>query len=274
MPLNALAENVLGTIGTICWTGQLIPQVWKSWRDKSTEGLSPWLVLIWGVSSSFLGAYYAYVIISEVNVPLMVQPQVFGFLTYISWGQCQYYDAKRSRTVSALMALAAMILGGGLEAALVFAVGPAYRSGTSAALRAMQFFGIFSSVLISLALIPQFMEIWRHREVVGISFIFMLVDIMGGLFSELSLVFKAKFDVFIGTTYSLVVLLDGIILMAALILNPRAARRRRREVEAVSPDSEDDSAGPVVDFPSDLQLATVVRVSMSSMSLRSLTQRH
>jgi hypothetical protein len=63
MPVNSIAENVLGTIGmlpydfwrsltiytvtgTILWTGQLAPQVWKSWREKSTSGLSPWLVFV------------------------------------------------------------------------------------------------------------------------------------------------------------------------------------------------------------------------------------
>ena len=66
MPANPVAENVLGTMGgslsvskfrapahpllvlvsagTICWTVQLVPQVWKSWRTKSTEGLSEYLV--------------------------------------------------------------------------------------------------------------------------------------------------------------------------------------------------------------------------------------
>jgi hypothetical protein len=68
MPVNALAENIFGTIGpdqfhfrvsysnltfnyssltatgAILWTVQLIPQLIKSWRTKSTKGLSPWLV--------------------------------------------------------------------------------------------------------------------------------------------------------------------------------------------------------------------------------------
>lgn len=63
MPVNAVAENVLGTVGkkplclnwngdayssrvlpgTVCWMTQLLPQVWKSWKDKSTEGLSHYL---------------------------------------------------------------------------------------------------------------------------------------------------------------------------------------------------------------------------------------
>ncbi|PSR82612.1 hypothetical protein PHLCEN_2v6045 [Hermanssonia centrifuga] len=62
----------------------------------------------------------------------------------------------------------------------------------------------------------------------------MVIDMMGGLFSVLSLVFKQKFDVIAGVTYGLVVLLDGIVLLLAAILNPRARRRRARE--AVSGD--------------------------------------
>ncbi|KAJ7624816.1 PQ loop repeat-domain-containing protein [Roridomyces roridus] len=273
MPTNALAENILGTIGTVCWTGQLLPQIWKSWRDKSTEGLSPWLVLVWGISSSFLGAY---AVVTDLNIPLIIQPQVFGALTYISWGQCQYYGARRTRLAATLMTLAAILLGAGLELLIIFTAGPAYRAGTPAGRGAIQFCGIFSSVLISLALLPQFVEIWRYKEVVGISFIFMLVDMLGGLFSDLSLAFKGKFDLFLGVTYALVVVLDAIIFIAAIILNPRAAKRRAAATRAETDVVRDSDAASVGDayVPADLQLATVVRASMSSISLRSLTQRH
>ncbi len=52
---------------------------------------------------------------------------------------------------------------------------------------------------------PQYYEIYQRREVVGISILFMAIDMMGGLFSVLSLVFKQKFDVIAGVTYGLVV---------------------------------------------------------------------
>lgn len=78
------------------------------------------------------------------------------------------------------MALGVMLLVGGLEAGMVFAVRPAYNAGTDAGVRGVQFFGIFSATLISLALFPQYVEIWRHREVVGISILFMVVDLLGG----------------------------------------------------------------------------------------------
>jgi hypothetical protein len=42
---------------------------------------------------------------------------------------------------------------------------------------------------------PQYWEIYRLKEVVGISLIFMAVDIAGGLFSLLSLIFREEFDI-------------------------------------------------------------------------------
>ena len=52
---------------------------------------------------------------------------------------------------------------------------------------------------------PQYYEIYKHREVVGISITFMLIDLLGGVFSDLSLAFKAPFDVIAAITYSLVI---------------------------------------------------------------------
>lgn len=101
-----------------------------------------------------------------------------------------------------MMAVGIIILMGGLEVAMVFAVRPSFHKGNG---RAVQFFGIFSSVLISLALLPQYYEIYKRKEVIGISILFMLVDMLGGVFSDLSLVFKEEFDIIASITYSLVV---------------------------------------------------------------------
>ncbi|KAL4256991.1 hypothetical protein AB1N83_009500 [Pleurotus pulmonarius] len=188
MRANSVAENVLGTLGAVCWTAQLLPQVWKSWREKSTKGLSPWLVLLWAISAIFLG--------------------LFGFLCLISWSQCLHYG-----------------IAGGLQAGLVFAVMPSYDKGEN---RPVAAFGILSSVLLSLALFPQYYEIYKHKEVVGISIPFIFIDMMGGVFSDLSLIFKERFDVIAGVAYSLVIVLDAVVLLLALILNPRARRARRR----------------------------------------------
>ncbi|TRM60787.1 PQ loop repeat-domain-containing protein [Schizophyllum amplum] len=224
MPANAAAENALGTMGVVCWCIQLAPQIWKSYHEKSTKGLSPWLAFLWTISAPFLGTYC---IVQKLNIPLILQPQLFGVLCSISWGQCLYYTPgtySRKRTVLITVGLLAIMAG--FEAGMVYAIRPAYEGGNMAPVR---FFGIMSSVIISVALLPQYWEIYKHKEVIGISIPFMLIDLLGGVFSDLSLAFAPKFDVIAGVTYSLVVLLDGLVILAALILNPLARRRRRRE---------------------------------------------
>ncbi|KAF8173816.1 PQ loop repeat-domain-containing protein [Mycena galopus ATCC 62051] len=223
MPTNRVAENVFGTLGTICWTAQLTPQIWKSFREKSTQGLSEWLVLCWGISGAFLGVY---AIVQNLNVPLIVQPQSFALLCLISWGQCQYYSSTRPKYVSFIMTVAAIAVSGGFEAGMVYIIRPSSNE------RAMQFFGIFSSVLLALGLCIQYYEIYQRREVVGLSITFITVDCLGGVFLDLSLAFKPDFDIIAAISYTLVVVMDGLVILAAITLNPRARRRRQRLEEA------------------------------------------
>ncbi|CAL1705901.1 unnamed protein product [Somion occarium] len=200
MPTNQVAENVLGTIVLFRF--------------------------LWALSAPFFGVY---AIIRNLNVPLIVQPQILSLLCLTSWAQCQYYGHLQKVTTTMVVYVIILAVLAGFEIGMVFAVRPSYRDGNS---RPIQFFGIFSSVLLSIALLPQYYEIYKHREVIGISILFMLVDLMGGVFSILSLVFKAEFDVIAAVTYSLVVFLDGIVILLALILNPLAKRRRKREAQA------------------------------------------
>ncbi|KAJ7911124.1 hypothetical protein B0H13DRAFT_2251184 [Mycena leptocephala] len=225
MLANRVAENVFGTLGTICWTAQLVPQVWKSYREKSTRGLSEWLVLCWGVSGGFFGVY---AVVQNLNIPLIVQPQPFGLLCLISWGQCHYYSSTRPKYVSLIIAVVVIAVLGGFEVGMVFAIRPSLNN------RAIQFFGIFSSVLLSLGLVTQYYEIYQRREVVGLSIAFMTVDFFGGVFSDLSLAFKPEFDTIAAITYSLVIVMDGVVILAAIVLNPRARRRRQRLEDAIT----------------------------------------
>lgn len=85
---------------------------------------------------------------------------------------------------------------------LVLAIRPSHNRGhhTPATV-----FGIFSSVVIAVGLFPQYWEIYKHKEVIGISLVFMTIDLLGGVFNDLSLAFKPKFDVIAALTYSLVI---------------------------------------------------------------------
>lgn len=84
-----LAATILGLIGTVLWCIQLCPQIWKSWRTKSTEGVPATMMLLWSTSGLPFGVY---AISSNFNIPLQVQPQFFCLFCLISWGQIMYYS--------------------------------------------------------------------------------------------------------------------------------------------------------------------------------------
>lgn len=44
-----IAANVLGTIGTVLWCVQLVPQIWYNWRRKDTSGLPSLMIFSWGL---------------------------------------------------------------------------------------------------------------------------------------------------------------------------------------------------------------------------------
>lgn len=177
--------------------------------------------LLWGVSAPFLGAY---TLILNLSVPLILEPHFFGSLCLVSWCQvrrlvfpstqappnlmpmqCQHYAHHRSWRTSTFMTLAIALLLAGFEAGLVFGLRPLFDAGSAPARHATQFLGIFGSVLIGLGLVPQFVEIWRRREVVGISKLLLALDMLGGVCMDLSLAFKDRFDVVTGITYTLIV---------------------------------------------------------------------
>ncbi|OOF92776.1 hypothetical protein ASPCADRAFT_8414 [Aspergillus carbonarius ITEM 5010] len=79
-----VASNVLGTIGTVLWCIQLIPQIWYNWRRKKTDGFPPLMMLLWASCAVPMGAY---MILQQVNIPLQIQPQIFGFFSLIPYNK-------------------------------------------------------------------------------------------------------------------------------------------------------------------------------------------
>ncbi|KAF8328370.1 uncharacterized protein EI90DRAFT_3216685, partial [Cantharellus anzutake] len=210
---------VLGTIGTILWTGQILPQLWESWKTKSTEGLSGLLMFAPACEPTC-----TYNIVQRINIPLIIQPQLFGALAAASWCQCLYYSGRLPKRMAYLVLLVYLCLFAGFEAGMTCLI--------RALLAILQSFGITAAALISVGLIPQYIEIWRLGEVRGISMTFMIIDILGGVFSLLSLVFRKHFDVTASASYIAVIVLDGVVVLCRIILNPLAERRRQRSVSA------------------------------------------
>ena len=101
--------------------------------------------------------------------------------------------------------MSVLVLFGLIEFILVILLRPLHDRGEHAATTATKALGIVVSALIPVALFPQYWQIYKHKEVIGISLVFIAVDMMGGIFNDLSLAFRAEFDVIAAVTYTLVV---------------------------------------------------------------------
>ena len=85
---NAVAENVLGTIGTVLWCIQLIPQVIRNYRAKELRRSTPLMMFLWAASGVPFSIYF---IATDGSIPLRIQPQLFTFFCTLSWIQTLYY---------------------------------------------------------------------------------------------------------------------------------------------------------------------------------------
>jgi len=114
-----IAADTLGTIGAICWSVQLIPQIIINYRRHHTTGLQPSMMLLWASAGVPLGVYN---ITENFNVALRVQAQILTVLSLITWSQCYYYGRGWSWQKCAVILIGMCILMGGIEAALIFAL--------------------------------------------------------------------------------------------------------------------------------------------------------
>jgi uncharacterized protein with PQ loop repeat len=185
---SPLAANILGTLGAVFWSIQLLPQIWKNYRRHSTEGFQPSFMLLWALAGIPLGIYN---IVDEQNIPLWIQPQILSLLSLITWGQCYYYGRRWSLKlcISAVIGLA--ILLGGVEAAgiLSFRLVVIKGNGVNWPLYLMSSLAAF---LLSLGVLREYLQIYRHRSTAGISILFIILDALGDLTSLLSILFETK----------------------------------------------------------------------------------
>jgi len=198
-----VAANVLGTIGTVLWCVQLLPQIWHNWRHKKTDGLPASMMMLWFACAIPFGVY---MILQDVNIPLQIQPQLFAFLALVTYGQILYYHHNFSRTKATVLVILAGLIGGGAEALFIFTLRIPYDKGiTWPAL----LIGIIAAILLILGLVPAYLEIWkRNGRVIGINWTFLTIDSMGALFSLLALAAQGSFDILGGILYLLVIFLE------------------------------------------------------------------
>ncbi|RHZ63887.1 PQ-loop repeat-containing protein [Aspergillus thermomutatus] len=221
-----VASNVLGTIGTVLWCIQLIPQIWYNWRQKKTDGLPPSMMFLWASCAVPMGAY---LILQKVNIPLRIQPQIFGFFSLISWGQILYYNHNYSQLKAISLVIGTAALFGGLEALLILTLRIPYNKGVTWPDVVV---GVVAAVLLASGLLPPYFELWkRDGRVIGFNWIFLSIDTLGGLFSLFALAAQGTFDILGGIMYIIVVVLEAGIYVSHIVWRIRY-RKLRKEAKA------------------------------------------
>ena len=186
---NSVAANVLGTLGAICWSVQLIPQIIINHRRHNTEGLQPTMMLLWASAGLPLGVYN---IVENFNVALKIQPQILTLLSLITWAQCKYYGSKWPihRTIAIIIPV--MVVMGGIEFGLVFALKKGREHGLHWPNVLM---AVLSACLLSAGVLRHYWDIYKEHTVRGISFLFVGIDALGDLTSLISVFFEPNLDI-------------------------------------------------------------------------------
>lgn len=231
------AATVLGTIGTVLWCIQLIPQIIVNYRKKNCEGLPPLMMFLWAASGVPFGVYF---IVKKSNLPVQVQPHIFMLFATIAWVQCLYYPPVQwARKRLIIIVSAVCILFASIEIALVFPLRIVYNNGTE---WPTTFIGAIAAVLLAVGLIPPYFEIKQHHgEVVGINFFFLAMDSGGAIFSIFSLVAQGgEMDIMGIVLYTIVVSMElGIFgCQVVWVLTHRDVIKERKRLKALEKEAQ------------------------------------
>ncbi|KZZ98666.1 PQ loop repeat protein [Moelleriella libera RCEF 2490] len=201
-------SNVLGTLGAVCWsiqvklesphrsaslltkTMQLIPQIVINYRRHHATGLQPSMMMLWAWAGVPLGVYN---IVENFNIALRVQPQILTILSMVTWIQCRYYQEGWSVSKSMITLLPVAIAMGGSQAALI--VGLRILLVSRQVRWPMYLMATLSAALLAAGVLCHYWDIWTHRTVRGISFLFVGIDAAGDLFSLISIFFQPRLDI-------------------------------------------------------------------------------
>ncbi|KAI1765071.1 hypothetical protein GGR53DRAFT_286223 [Hypoxylon sp. FL1150] len=217
-----VAANVLGTLGTILWCIQTIPQIWTNWRTKKTDGLPGSMMYLWALCGVPFGAYN---IAQRFNVPLQVQPQAFMVLCLVNWCQIMLYNRKWAVWKAVLVGVVNAAAFAGVETALILTLRPLYDAGNETGVLVV---GIIANILLAMGLLPPYGEIWKRRgRVVGINFVFLSMDWLGAFFSLMSLAVQNSFDILGGVLYIVCILLESGIFLSHIIWLFRTRKIRK-----------------------------------------------
>jgi uncharacterized protein with PQ loop repeat len=186
---NPLAANALSVAGAVCWSIQLLPQILLNHRRHNATGLQPTMMLLWASAGVLLGVYN---IVSGFTLALQIQPQILCGLSLVTWIQCHYYERRwtKRRCVMVILPVAGSMAG--LEVGLIFALRAGMMRGV---VWPVTLIAVLAALFLALGVLRHYLDIWRHRTVRGISFLFVGLDALGDLTSLISLIFQSELDV-------------------------------------------------------------------------------
>ncbi|TKA74077.1 hypothetical protein B0A55_05228 [Friedmanniomyces simplex] len=146
-------------------------------------------MLFWACAGVPLGVYN---IVSGFNIALQVQPQILTCLSLFTWIQCYYYERRWSIPKALAVVVPVACVMGGIEAGLVFAlrIGARHDTHWPATLMAA-----LAALFLALGVLEQYLAIYKHRSVEGISFLFCGIDALGDLTSTIAVIFEPKLNI-------------------------------------------------------------------------------
>ncbi|KAJ9090441.1 hypothetical protein DSO57_1002747 [Entomophthora muscae] len=208
--IRFLLRELLAIVALVLWSVQLLPQVYKNHKSKSTTGLSAWAFILWALAN-VLVASNSYV--NQVVLPIFLQPQVFCILSLVCLTQCFLYPDKvpsRSPWEGGLLLVALVVLCASLGSLWTYFV---LTSNWRNQLWFSLLVGSIGPAITSIGFVPQIHNIILLKSTDGISLLFICLDIGGGVAALISLALHDKFELTVALMYMAVLTMELILIV-------------------------------------------------------------
>ncbi|KAJ2703136.1 hypothetical protein H4218_000421 [Coemansia sp. IMI 209128] len=220
------------------------------------------MLYLWYIGNMLYGAY---AVANGLYFGLIIQPQIFALFTLVNILQVYWYRYKwRPATVAGACALLCVSYAG-LHVGIWKADAHAIEQNLDSL---ATFLGVLPAVFIAAGFFPEFHVCIKDRSV-EMSNLFIMLDIMGGVFSTISLAFDYTFDYVASITYLVVVLLDIVLVLMKVFFYVKGTQGAHRvDYHSTRASSVAGSAGAQKISHSDDQVGLVDPESAAESSLQ------